>query len=69
MWIKDTLHLTDVKCSEAFYADALRRDDLHLLEEPTELTFDSAGQLFEAFSDDAVPTSVNQTLPKDDVVH
>lgn len=68
MWIKDTLHLTDVICSEAFYSDAIRRDDLHILGEPQELEFGEDEQLTEMFVGESIPTSVNQTPPKDDVV-
>lgn len=68
MWIKDTLHLTDVLCSEAFYQDAIRREDLDLIAEPETIKFDEQGQLVEVFTKDSIPTSVHQTTPKDDVV-
>ena len=68
MWIKDTLHLTDVLCSEAFYEDAIRREDLDLLGEPEAIQFDEQGQLIEMFTGETIPTSIRQSTPKDDVV-
>lgn len=69
MWIKDTLHLTDVVCSEAFYQDAIRRDDLDLIGVLEEIKFAEDGQLVERFTEQSIPTSVHLTTPKDDVVH
>lgn len=50
MWIRDTLHLGEVVCSEAFYNDADRRDDLDILDAPSPLRFDEAGQLIDIFA-------------------
>lgn len=50
MWIRDTLHLGEVVCSEAFYNDANRRDDLDILDPPSPLRFDESGQLVEMFA-------------------
>ncbi len=48
MWIKDTLHISEVACSEGYWRDALQRDDLEMLGEPKPLEFDSAGDLIAA---------------------
>ena len=45
MWIRDTLHLEVVACSEAYLAAADARDDLHILDEPHALSFDAADNL------------------------
>ncbi|NND99648.1 MAG: DUF2088 domain-containing protein [Pirellulaceae bacterium] len=41
MWIRDTLHLDAVACSEAFWSEATARSDLEILCEPTPLSFDA----------------------------
>ena len=49
MWIRDTLSLDEVECSEA-YLDAARRDEgLEILTQPTELEFDNFGDLVPRF--------------------
>ena len=50
MWIKNTLQLAELYCSPAYLAEAKPREDLELVEEPTELTFDQDGYL-------TIPTS------------
>ena len=45
MWIRDTLHLESVVCSEAFYEEAKLREDLDVVSEPADLGFDSGGNL------------------------
>jgi hypothetical protein len=45
MWIRDTLHLSTVACSQAYWAAAQDRDDLDVIDSPRELDFDSAGNL------------------------
>lgn len=49
MWIQDTLHLEEVLCSEAYYAEAEQQANLEILDEPRSLEFDSQGQLVERF--------------------
>lgn len=50
MWIPDTLHLGEVVCSEAYFAEATGRKDLSIIEPLAELQWDTTGQLIEAFS-------------------
>jgi nickel-dependent lactate racemase len=45
MWIADTLHLQDVRCSEGYLAAASERDDLEIIAPLNSLCFDSAGNL------------------------
>jgi hypothetical protein len=45
LWIADTLHLSEVECSEAYLAEARQRPELEILGEPRELPFDSEGNL------------------------
>ncbi len=45
MWIRDTLHLESVACSEAYLSDANCRNDLEVIDPPRELVFDAAGTL------------------------
>ncbi len=45
MWIRDTLSVDEVACSQGFYEEAGNREDLQVLEEPAELKFDQAGDL------------------------
>jgi hypothetical protein len=49
-WIPDTLHLNEIECSEVFFRAAQNRTDLKILQEPTPLDFDPAGNLVERFS-------------------
>ncbi len=67
MWIHDTLHLSDVLCSEAFYADALKREDLQIVQDLFEIPFDEDGQAIEPFGGDTAPTSdTPNKQPRDD---
>lgn len=45
LWIRDTLHLSEVECSTAYFDEAKRRNDLQILTEPRDLPFDAAGNL------------------------
>jgi hypothetical protein len=45
MWIRNTLHLAELECSEAYYNEAVERPDLTILEKPRALPFDSVGNL------------------------
>ncbi len=45
MWIRDTLSLTEVECSESFYEAAQSRPELEVLNEPSPLLFDETGDL------------------------
>ncbi len=45
MWIPNTLHLGQVECSEAYYAEACEREDLEILCEPRPLPLDAEGML------------------------
>lgn len=45
MWIPDTLQLSNVACSHAYWTQAGDREDLDVLGSPERLSFDSAGNL------------------------
>lgn len=45
MWIRNTLHLAELECSEAYYNEAVERPDLTILEKPRALPFDAVGNL------------------------
>jgi hypothetical protein len=45
LWIRNTLQLSELECSEAFLSDALKRDDLEILTEPRALPLDADGML------------------------
>ncbi|MCA9213274.1 MAG: [Fe-S]-binding protein, partial [Planctomycetales bacterium] len=45
MWIRDTLDLEYLECSEAYYAEAADRDDLEIVSEPADMQFDEIGDL------------------------
>ena len=45
LWIRNTLHVAEVECGEAFLALARGRTDLEILTPPRELKFDAAGML------------------------
>ena len=45
LWIPDTLHLAELECSVAYFAEARQRRDLEILTEPHDLPFDSTGNL------------------------
>jgi hypothetical protein len=44
-WIRDTLHVAEVECSQAYWQEAQSRADLEVLTEPREMQFDDAGDL------------------------
>ena len=45
VWIRNTLDLAEVECSQAYLEEARARPDLEILTEPRDLPFDSAGNL------------------------
>ncbi len=45
MWAQNTLHLAEIECSEAFWAEACQRSDLAILAEPRKLPFGPDGNL------------------------
>ena len=45
MWIRNTLQLAELECSEAYYDEAQNRPNLTILSQPRPLPFDSAGNL------------------------
>ena len=45
MWIRDTLHLAEVECSAPYWDQARRRNDLTVLTDLRDLTFDEEGNL------------------------
>ncbi len=49
MWIRNTLKLREIQCSEVYWEEAHRRPELVILNDPTDLEFDSSGDLFECF--------------------
>lgn len=44
-WITDTLHLEEIRCSEAYWEAAKQRSDLKILSDPAPLVFDDKGDL------------------------
>lgn len=50
MWIRDTLSLEEVECSEAFLPSAVEDPQLEILSQPSSLMFDSQGDLQPRFS-------------------
>lgn len=50
VWIPDTLHLGEVWCSEAYWDEALKREDLEVEFEPRALRWSEAGNLLAADS-------------------
>jgi hypothetical protein len=45
MWIRNTLQLAEMECSEAYFAEAQERSDLTILAEPRPLPLDAGGNL------------------------
>lgn len=45
MWIRNTLEVTEVECSAAYWAEAQNRPDLEILAEPRAMCFDAVGNL------------------------
>jgi hypothetical protein len=50
LWIRDTLHLEEVLCSESYFQQARLHPQLEILSEPAEFQFDASGQLIESFA-------------------
>jgi hypothetical protein len=51
MWIRDTLHVAELECSEAYWCAAQDRPDLEILRTPRPLPFDPEGNLPNIFVD------------------
>jgi hypothetical protein len=49
MWIRDTLSLDEMECSQKFYERAKSDSSLEIIAPPTELEFDSQGDLLPRF--------------------
>jgi len=45
MWIRNTLQVAELECSEAYWDEARQRPDLEILTQPRKLPFDDNGQL------------------------
>lgn len=45
MWIRNTLHVADLECSEAYYSEAQARSDLEIVIPPRAMPFDASGNL------------------------
>ncbi len=45
MWIRNTLDLAEVECSEPYFEEARQRSDLEILCQPRKLPFDESGNL------------------------
>ena len=45
LWIRNTLELTEVECSQAYWDEAQQRSDLEIIRELRDLPFDAAGNL------------------------
>jgi hypothetical protein len=45
LWIRNTLHLLELECSEIFLEEAKQRADLEILTEPRQLPLDADGML------------------------
>jgi hypothetical protein len=43
LWISDTLHVSELECSGAYFEAALQRDDLEIIEQPRPIPFDADG--------------------------
>jgi hypothetical protein len=57
LWIRNTLQLAEVECSQAYLDEARKRDDLEVLTELRELPFDADGNL-PLYVDDLSPSAV-----------
>jgi hypothetical protein len=51
MWIRNTLDVAELECSEAYLLEARSREGLEILTEPRELPFDERGNLPESVHD------------------
>ncbi|MBX3413611.1 MAG: DUF2088 domain-containing protein [Pirellulales bacterium] len=45
LWIRNTLHLSEVECAECYLDEARQRDDLEIIVEPREMPFGPDGNL------------------------
>jgi len=45
LWIRDTLHLAEVECSEVYLDEATSREDLQIVASPRKMEFDLQGNL------------------------
>ena len=45
MWIRDTLQISELLCSQSYWEQSMERDDLDRLSEPHPLQFDATGDL------------------------
>jgi len=45
LWIRDTLHLAEVECSEVYLDEARERDDLQIIASPRKMEFDARNNL------------------------
>ena len=45
LWIRDTLHVAEVECSEPYLDEAMQRDDLQIIASPRKMAFDGQGNL------------------------
>ena len=45
LWVRDTLHLTELECSRAYWDRCVGRDDLEILTDPRPFPLDAAGML------------------------
>lgn len=49
MWIRDTLHVAELMCSEAYLSEADGREDLSIIAPAAPLRLDASGQLLDLF--------------------
>ncbi len=49
IWIRDTLHVGEVFCSEAYWGEAQSRNDLEVIGSPQPLSWDTEGNLHESW--------------------
>ena len=45
LWIRNTLELAEVECSQAYWDEAQQRSDLEIIRELRDLPFDATGNL------------------------
>jgi hypothetical protein len=64
LWIADTLHLTELECSEAYLQEAKSREDLEILTPPRPLPFDADGNLPESV--DTLASTTTSTIGQHD---
>ncbi len=49
LWIRDTLHCSEVLCSEAYWIESASKPDLEAISTPAPIQWDSSGNLIEQF--------------------